>query len=376
MNSTSEQCPWCGSQIAPAKFAEIEAKIRNEEQKKLEEAEIVLRKDFELEKQNIEKRLKDDANEKLAMLNHQLSEYREKINELEISKNESIQLAQERAAEERDKEIKHQRALLEKDHELKLLRQQESFYEERENYLKKITELNNQLQKKNAQELEGTTINLFEELQSAFPDDEITHIHRGEPNEKIVHKVIYKGVDCGFIILDSKNRQSWQKNFAVNLYKEQLNLIADHSILATTVFPKGKKEMCIEDGVIVAHPNCVTHLVDLLRKTMIKMCQQGLSLQDRETKVARLYEFISSESYTQKRQEASSLTTEMLDLEVLEANQHKKIWEKRGTLLTRLKNSLHGVDVEINGILEENTRTKTKPQPAAIQGQIQLRKSI
>ncbi len=110
---------------------------------------------------------------------------------------------------------------------------------------------------------------------------------------------------------------------------------------------------------------------------MIKMCQQGLSLQDRGTKVARLYEFISSESYKQKRQESASLTTEMLNLDVAEANQHKKTWEKRGTLLTRLKNSLHDVDVEINGILEETARTKTKTQPiSSIQGQIHLRKAI
>lgn len=380
MSSNSEQCPWCGSQIERQKFNEIEAKIRIEEQKKLQEAKSALQKNFELEKQKIEKRLKDEASEKFLNLNRQINSYQEQIKQLENNKDELIKQAQKeasiKAAEERDKEIKHQRSLLEKNHELKLLKQQEAFYKERENYQKKITELGNQLQKKNSQELEATTINLYEELQNAFPDDEIKYIPNGEANEKIIHKVLYKGIDCGFILIDSKNRQSWQKNFAVNLHKEQVNLIADHSILATTVFPKGKKELCVEDGVIVAHPNSVIHLIELLRKTMIKMCQQGLSFQDRGTKIARLYEFISSESYDQKRQEATLLTNEILELEVTETNQHRKMWEKRGSLLTRLKNSLSDVDAEINEILEESVRIKTKTSTVSIKGQPHLRKAI
>ena len=380
MISNSEKCPWCGSEITREKFNEIETKIRNEEQKKQKEVESALQKRFELEKQNIETRLQNEAKENFTNLSRQLNNAQEKIKQLEANKDEVFKQAQKEAekklAEEREKEIKNLRIILERDSSQKLLKQQDVFSQEREGYQKKINELSTQLQKKNAQEIEGTSINLFEELQAAFPEDGISYIDYGEPNEKLVHKVLYKGIDCGIILIDSRNRQSWQKSFATKLRIEQLDLVADHAILATTVFPKGKRDLCIEGEVIVAHPSCVAHILDLLRNVMIKMCIQGLSLEDRSSKTSRLYEFISSESYKQKRNEASTLTNDILELDVEEQKQHKKTWAKRGTLATRLKNVLRDIDSDINVILEEKNQNKTRTTSLPRQKQDYLRKVV
>lgn len=43
MQAATEKCPWCGSPIPRARFEEITAKIREEEQKKLKETEKKLK---------------------------------------------------------------------------------------------------------------------------------------------------------------------------------------------------------------------------------------------------------------------------------------------------------------------------------------------
>jgi hypothetical protein len=87
----------------------------------------------------------------------------------------------------------------------------------------------------------------------------------------ILHDVFHKGQPCGRIVVDAKIRQCWQNNFVTKLRQDQVEAGAEHAILATTLFPAGKKEMCIESGVIVMSPGRVVHMVQLLRQAIISM---------------------------------------------------------------------------------------------------------
>jgi hypothetical protein len=168
--------------------------------------------------------------------------------------------------------------------------------------------------------------------------------------------VVYKGDVCGKIVYDSKNRQGWQSAFAKKLHEDQVEEQADHGILSTTVFPSGKKALCIEEAVIVASPALVVHIVRLLRSAMIRMHTLGLSMKERAGKMAQLYRFMTSEAYTQRFGEATKLTGDIQELDVEEVKAHQRVWKCRGQLTTRLTNVLRELDSEISGIVE-NTAT-------------------
>jgi len=87
-------------------------------------------------------------------------------------------------------------------------------------------------------------------LRGAFPDDLIHRVPKGQPGADIHQQVRYKGEVCGRIVFDSKNRQKWGYEFVTKLREDQVEAKADHAILSTTMFPSGKKELCIESGVI------------------------------------------------------------------------------------------------------------------------------
>jgi hypothetical protein len=357
MNSVTDRCPWCGTLISRDKFKEVETKIREEERKKLAEAEAVMRKRVEAERQVIERRAKEAADERIAKITAELNATLAQLRQAEASKakirEQAQKEAEEKAKQASEEDLKRQRQVLENDREQKLLRQLSEFNREREGYHKKINELGRQLQQKTAQETaDGNEIDLFEELRTAFPQDQITRLHEGKPNEKILHEILYKDRVCGCIVIDSRNRQSWQHGFVSKLRSDQLERTADHAVFSTTVFPKGKKELCIEEDVIVVHPGRAVHIVELLRNALVRMYVQGLSVVDRTAKNSRLYEYISSKAYAQKFNEATSLTNNIGELDVQEVKQHQKTWEKRGLLTQQLKALLNEMDVDIGTILE------------------------
>ena len=143
--------------------------------------------------------------------------------------------------------LHQQRGSLEADRDARLLEKEAERNREREQLQKKIDTLTRALQHKTANELgDGAEINIYDTLRDMFIGDDITRIKKGQPGADIRHRVIYKGVVCGTILIDSKNRQAWQNSYISKLREDQVADDADHAVLATTVFPAGKKELYID----------------------------------------------------------------------------------------------------------------------------------
>ncbi len=415
METNLEQCPLCGSELSQTKFREIRAKLRDQEQKKAAElaearlaitrgVEAELKKEFEQQRQTAEKKLREEADQRVkkALAERELvakklkdAEAREgeirkqaqleierqrqaaekkakadaeqqikkvsaerdqaatKLKAAEAREAEIRKLAREEAAKHAQKELAEQRQAMEKDRTLALLKQQSEFNRQRESFQKKMQIMENQLQRKTANELgDGGEIDVFEALRESFQGDKIMRIPKGQAGADILQEVLYKGEACGRIVFDSKNRQAWQNTFVTKLRQDQVEAEAEHAILATTVFPAGKKEMCIESGVIVVSPARVVYIVQLLRQAMVTMHIKGLSMKERTSKMSQLYKLITSESYAAKFTEASRLTQDILELEVQEKATHDNVWKKRGALVKRMQNVLREVQTDVAAIIE------------------------
>jgi hypothetical protein len=163
---------------------------------------------------------------------------------------------------------------------------------------------------------------------------------------------------CGRIVVDSKNRQAWQNTFVSKLRQDQVEAEAEQAILATTVFPAGKKELCIESGVIVISRARVVHIVHVLRQAMVMMHVKGLSMNERTGKMSQLYNLITSESYAAKFTEANRLTQDILELEVKEQAEHTRVWKNRGALVKRTQNILREVETDVAAVIESNGDAK------------------
>jgi hypothetical protein len=203
---------------------------------------------------------------------------------------------------------------------------------------------------------EGGEIDLYDELRGAFPEDQIARAKGGT----LVHDVRYKSKSAGKIVIDSKSRAAWQHAFVTKLRETQSDLGADHAILATPVFPSGKKELFVDAGVIIVAPARVRAMIEVLRKALIAMHVAKLSDAERSDKLAQLFKFVTSSGFKRKLAEASDLANEALEIDVEEKRAHDNVWKKRGTVLTRIKHVLREIDTDVSAIVE--ARDATPPQ--------------
>jgi hypothetical protein len=255
----------------------------------------------------------------------------------------------------RKKELDQQRIALEKDRDLQILKVQAEHNRKQEQSQKLIDALKRQVQHKTADDLgEGAEVDVYEGLREAFPRDDIKRVKRGAPGADIRQEVLYRGESCGIILIDSKNRNGWQTSYVTKLREDQMAAKAEHAILATTVFPRGKKEVYVdkETGIVVVSRARAVEISRLLRDAMIRMNSLRLSQTEKTTKREQLYKYISSEVFRQHLVEASRLSGEILDLDVEEKRAHEKIWQRRGKMATRMRNTVGQVETEISAIVE------------------------
>lgn len=353
MVTTSEQCPWCSSVITHEQFVKIERAIREEEKRRFATVEKEMRTRIEREvaaKVTAEQKKLAADRQALESDRAKLAEDRRSLAE---ANKRQMELVKQSAEKQRHKELTEQRAILEKDRDEALLKKDAAYARDRDGMKKKILELTRRIEQKSAGDLgDGAEIDLFEELRAEFRADKITRIQKGKPGGDIVVDVQYKGESCGTILIDSKNRQSWNASFVKKLRQDQTDAGANHAILATTVFPSGKKELCVDSSVIVVTPARAIVIVDLLRKAMISMHVAKLGAAERATKVTRLYAFITSTEFTQKMTEAESLTSDALQIDADEQQAHSNVWKRRGSLLMRIKHVLRDIDTDISAIVE------------------------
>jgi hypothetical protein len=215
-----------------------------------------------------------------------------------------------------------------------------------------LADLQRKLEGKSANELgESWEIDLFEQLRAAFDADRIQRVPKGVNGADIIHEVVHNGRTCGKIIYDAKNRDAWQNTFAVKLNADKLAQGADHAILSSNKFPRDKREIHLQDGVIVASPARVPAIVEILRDQLIRMHELRVSNEQRDSKTEELYAFITSEHCKQLIAQVEGQAGKMLDLDTREQEAHRRVWDQRKKLIHAVQKARSDLAFEIDRII-------------------------
>lgn len=225
-------------------------------------------------------------------------------------------------------------------------------FEERLKIQTKFEELKRAYEQKTAEELgEGAEIDLYEALKAEFDGDRIERINKGQPGADILHTVMHNGKECGKIIYDSKNHKQWRNEFATKLASDQMAAKAEHAVLSTSKFPKGARQLHVQDGVILAGPARVVALVQVIRRHVVQTHTLRLSNDERVQKTAALYDFITSERCTDILGRIDTHTDALLDLQVREKKAHDVTWKKQGELIRQVQRVRAELSNEIDAIV-------------------------
>lgn len=225
-------------------------------------------------------------------------------------------------------------------------------FEERLKIQTKFEELKRAYEQKTAEELgEGAEIDLYEALKAEFEGDRIERINKGQPGADILHTVMHNGRECGKIIYDSKNHRQWRSEFATKLASDQMAAKAEHAVLSTSKFPKGARQLHLQDGVILAGPARVVALVQVIRRHVVQTHSLRLSNEERVQKTATLYNFITSERCSDILVRIDTHTDALLDLQIKEKKAHDQTWKRQGELVRSVQRVRAELTNEIDAIV-------------------------
>ena len=216
----------------------------------------------------------------------------------------------------------------------------------------KLETLQRQLEKQRADELgEGAEVKLFDALKSEFPDDHIRPVPKGVSGADVLQTVMHHGQDCGTIIHESKNTGAWRNDYVAKLLQDQTAAKADHAVLSTLKFPSGASQLEVRDGVVIVNPARAVAIVRIIRRQMLLVHTLRLSKADRSSKMAELYDFITSERCAHLLGRIDTESDALLELQAAEMRAHQNHWKREGTLLRSLQKAKAELDVEVQSII-------------------------
>lgn len=347
-----ERCPWCEQAIPHEKFSAIRDRIAQKEREQHAEMTARMKEDFAREKAQIAARVREEAKAETEAL------LADRLKALEATKAATeAQLALRlKAAEEArlaaETTASQQRELLEQEKTVAVLAEQAKAFDERQKLQEKLALLQKQIENKTAQEIgEGPEADLFELLRGAFEGDRIRRVAKGLQGADVIHEVIRNGQVCGKIVYDSKSRNAWKNDFVTKLRADQLAERAEHAILSCNKLPQGAQQIHVQDGVIVAHPQRVLALAQILRRHVLETHELRVGNEKRDEKTAELYAFITSDRCKQLLDQIALQAQRMLELEAAEERAHRMTWEKRGKLIRSVQKVHSDLCFEIERVI-------------------------
>jgi hypothetical protein len=261
----------------------------------------------------------------------------------------TMEAAQEEVVQGRLAEM---REAMEKDKQAALNAEQAKNFQATQKLQNTVDDLKRQLENKTAAELgEGAEVNLYEVLKAEFPNDIITRVDKGKPGADIIHKVMHNNIYCETIIYDSKNHKRWLNEHVTKLRDDQRAEKAAHAILSTQAFPKGRSQLHIDNGVILANPARAAVVAMILREQIVQLHCLKVSNKERTRKTDELYALMTSDRFKH------FLTTTIRSAKQLEAIQeeerktHDKVWRKQAELFRSFIRACAEFDEDIGRII-------------------------
>lgn len=267
-----------------------------------------------------------------------------------------VEAQRDTAIEGRVREV---REAMEKDKADALAKKDSENDEKTRKLLVQVKTLERKLEEKQADELgEGAHIQLLDALKEEFPEDHIRRIPPGVSGADILHTVMRNGVACGSILYESKNSTAWRDDYVTKLVRDQTAAEADHAILSTFKFPKDTDQVEIRDSVVIVKPARGIAIARILRKYLLHHTLR-LSKSERQSKMAELYDFITSERYALLAGRLDSESDALMDLQETDKKYHDRHWQKEGLLIRSIQKVKAEIDTAVELIIGGSPDTES-----------------
>ncbi|MCR8561327.1 DUF2130 domain-containing protein [Mucilaginibacter sp. BJC16-A38] len=319
--------------------------------------------------QSLRKSIATDFENQMQLLQNTLNEKDEK---LKLSRQKEFEFLQkEKALNEKEAELglELQRKLQEQRNELTdQIRKQETekFNLKDTDYQLKVKELEKQLddQKKLADEMkrkaeqgsmqlqgEAQELILEDLLRVNFPFDLISEVGKGVRGADCVQTVRNQfGQECGRIIYESKRTKDFGADWIEKLKKDMRSIGVDVAVIVSQCYPKGMDCFGEKDGVWICSFDEVRAVAYILRDGILKLSNLAKSQDNKGDKMHLLYDYLISSEFSEQWKAIREGFLSMRMSIQKERDAMEKLWKAREKQLEKvLLNAAH-IQGSIEGI--------------------------
>lgn len=318
-------CPHCKQEFPFSEALEhqyresLETEIRQKLDNDREATIHKMRSDYEDQLGEFKKKMRDAQNSELELRKEQAA-LKEEREEWELAKQRELDAERTTLQDKAVTRYKESQELKEREKDELI-----------ESLKGKISELN-QKAEQGSQQTQGEVQELVLEdlLKGKFLQDEIIPIPKGSYGADILQKVFDDyGQHCGTIIWESKRTKVWGNDWCDKLKHDQLSAKADISIMVSKTLPKSIRNFGHFDGIWVTEQSYAHGLAIALRSGLIQLGTARRASVNKEEKIDRLYDYLSSATFSHHIQSVvNSFQTMRKELDI-ERNAMIKIWRKR-----------------------------------------------
>ncbi len=324
--------------------------------------------------QNLRKTIASDFENKLVLLENANKESEEKLKLSRQKEMEFLQREQLLKNKEAEMELLLQRKLQEQRGELsEQIRKQEAeknTVKETEHQFK-IKELEEKLeqQKKQAEEMkrkleqgsmqlqgEVQELILEELLRQSFPFDVISEVGKGIRGADCVQTVRNQfGQECGRIIYESKRTKDFGGDWIEKLKKDMRSQGVDVAVIVSQCYPKGMECFGERDGVWICSFEEAKAVASVLRDGVIRLSNVLKSQENRGDKMHLLYNYLTSGEFSEQWKAIQEGYLSMRQSILQERVAMEKMWKVREKQLDKVLLNATGIRGSIEGIAGTDT---------------------
>lgn len=373
---TSDQtitCPDCGKQIPLTKALseQVEHRLKHQLEKQKEEFEKELKTKLDTQLTKEKKRLWQVAQEKAAeKQNKELKDLQEQLKEnskkLEESEKNELELRKKaRELEEKEKKIELEMARKLDEERKKIIESTKK--EEAEQQRLKLQEKDKQLEimrkqiddlkrkaEQGSMQIQGEVQedDLKELLATTFMKDEVTDVPQGVNGADLIQRINANiGTPLGTILWESKNTKAFSDKWISKLKQDQGIVKAEVAILVSRVLPDDIQGFGLKNGVWVVGYSHVIPLASALRLHISEVSKVKQSLVGRDEKMEVLYTYLSGAQFKNRIENIVMAFMNMKkDLET-EKRSFQRLWNKREKELEKVVLSTSSLYGDLQGII-------------------------
>jgi len=311
--------------------------------------------------QNLRKTIASDFEHKLILLENSNKESAEKLKLSRQKEMEFLQREQQLKNKEAEMELALQRKLQEQRGDLTdQIRKQESeknSVKETEHQLR-VKELEKQLddQKKLAEEMkrkaeqgsmqlqgEVQELILEELLRQSFPFDVISEVGKGIRGADCVQTVRNQfGQECGRIIYESKRTKDFGGDWIEKLKKDMRSQGVDVAVIVSQCYPKGMDCFGEKDGVWICSFEEAKAVASVLRDGVVRLSNVMKSQENRGDKMHLLYNYLTGVEFSEQWKAIQEGYLSMRQSIIQERVAMERLWKVREKQLDKvLENATH-----------------------------------